>query len=283
MSKQDGVLEMSKHGVLEMSRSSRRTCATAVFETTLVAFLLTSISCPGVFAQLSGGTQKAPLQATIVHAEQLAPVQNSLKVGAVFDQKKLEAQISATRIWYRVPPWMAGDWQYEDYTQTFYQDYKTGAIDSKPALYKAQGTDSWGLQLDRLGGVWGNICLPSVSVVTADKEIDKDLHLNDSVIFDSDARVIQRYVYTRTQVDKSNIIRSVYQMECFTTFFPFGPGLIRSEASMKQFDDRGNPVNLAKSWRIGKRIAPFKPKAYDPSFGEYLKSEGLDNLVPLQK
>jgi hypothetical protein len=78
-------------------------------------------------------------------------------------------------------------------------------------------------------------------------------------------------------------------MECFTTLTPAGPDMVRSESSIKKFDDRGNPIDLSKTWRIGHKNLPFKQYNFDrskqdvrPSFAQYLKGEGLENLVPLQ-
>jgi len=255
----------------------------SLFAKTLVALLAPTICCSNVFAQLTGGTQKAFLQAGIEHSERMGPVSKSLKVGTVFDEAKLE-KLAPMKIWYRVPPWLAGKWQHEDENQTSYLDFKTGVTDTQIYHFQNHGIESFGYQRDKLGGIWDYIDLPFITEETSDKELDKDRHTDDSIIFDSDARVIVRYVYTRSELDKhTKVIRGVYQAEEFRTLFPYGPDMFRSETSQKKFDDRGNPVYLSKCWRIGKRIAPFKLSSYDSSFGEYLKANGLDNLVPLQQ
>jgi hypothetical protein len=243
---------------------------------TILTLLAPTASGCAVFAQ----AQKGVLQAGVEHAEQLAPVQSALKIGATFNEAKLE-KAAPTKIWYRVPPWMAGKWQYDDQTQTSYQDCKTGATDSAVTHWQVHSIETWGSQRDRLGGVWDVMTLPFVSDVTSAKEIDKDLHNDDSVVFDSDAKVIARYVFTRAEVDKAKTIRSVYQMEQFTSLFPGGPKMLRSEASLKKFDDRGNAIYLTKSWRIAHKTAPVQFNNYDPSLAEYLKNQGLENLVPL--
>jgi hypothetical protein len=239
---------------------------------------------------LQGSASTKFLQGGVQHSEQLAPVQSGLKVGTTFDESKLE-KIAPARIWYRVPPWMAGRWQYDDYTQTYFEDYKKGSIDSQAKTSAAQAGETWGSQHDRLGGVWDEMILPATKDTTADKDLYKDAHTDDSVIFDSDARFIVRLVSTRTRIDKAtNTIRDVNQVEQFTTLLPAGPGKIRNDYSFKYFDPRGSKVSLSKGWRIGRKVAPFAPNNYDennqdvrPAFRDYLKSNGLDNLVPLDQ
>jgi hypothetical protein len=236
---------------------------------------------------LTGSAGTKFLQGGVQHSEQLAPVQSGLKVGATFDAANLE-QGTASRIWYRVPPWMVGNWQDDDYTNTSTQDYQTGTINSQAKTYAQHSTGSWGRQRDRLGGIWSWIDLPASGEESTDTEIDKDYHTDDSIIFDSDTKLIRRYVYTRTAVSKAtNTIRSVSQYECFTTYTMYGDKM-KSEYSMKEFDDRGKPKNLTKGWSIGHKIEPFTAHNFDlkkqdvrPSFREYLKSQGLDNLVPV--
>ena len=233
-------------------------------------------------------TPKAFLRGGVVHSEQMAPVQPGLKVGDTFDESKLDKG-SATRSWYRVPPWLAGKWQCDEQTQTLRQDYKTGAVNSNLVRLQVRSDVTYGIQRDRLGGLWDFIDMPQMREVSSEKEVDKDLHTDDSVIFDSDARVIIRFVCTRTAVDNTtNTIRGVFQFEQFSTYFPYGPDATRIEASMKFFDQGGKPTSLLKAWKIGHRIAPVELKNFDrfnqdvrPSFREYLMSNGMENLVPL--
>jgi len=277
----------------------------------LVTLLLSAVSCCCVCAQtsddkagdsaqvlqggtgtqvLQGGVGTHFLQGGIQHSEQLAPVKSGLKVGAAFDEAKLE-KLAPARIWFRVPPWMAGKWQYDGETQTFYQNYEEGHTYSEVRTFSRHNSESWGFQRDRLGGFWDCVMVPALTQVESDKELWKDLHTDDSVIFDSDAKVIMRYKFTRTFVNKiTNTIRSVKQVEQFTSFFPYGPDKLRAEFSIKIFDDRGNPISLTKTWKIGNRIAPTKLSNYDrnnedvrASFREYLISHGMENLVPGQE
>jgi hypothetical protein len=249
--------------------------ALALLAVSLVTLLVPTVSCCAVLAQ-----QKF-LQGGVEHAEQLQSAINSLKVGTQYDEAKF-AKLTPIRIWYRVPPWMAGKWQYDEETQTFYQDYATGASDEQTYHSQAHNTSSFANQRDRLGGLWDYIDAPYVSETTTDKVINKDLHTDESIIFDSDAKLIMRSVVTRTSLDKTTkIISKVYRMEQFTTYFPYGPNAVRAEYSFKTLDQGGKPINLTKTWAIGRKLAPSTVGNSDPSFAAYLKSQGLENLVPL--
>jgi len=255
----------------------------AVLAVTIVTLLAPTLSCRDVFAQSTGAAHKPFLRGSVEHSEQLTPVQSGLKVGDTFDQSKLEKG-AATKNWYKVPPWLAGTWEHDDQTQTSYLDYKTGVGDSKTFSFQSHSTDGFGYQRDRLGGIWDSISVPYFAESVTDKELHTSLHTDDSVIFDSDDRVIMRFICTRTTVDKAtNTISSVNQTESFNSYVPYGPNMVRTEYSIKYFDQRGNPIDLSKGWSIERRVALFKLSSYDPSFGEYLKTNGMENLVPLQQ
>jgi hypothetical protein len=263
-----------------------------VLAVTLVAMLVPAVNCSGAFAQSSdrkpGNAGTKFLHGSVEHSDQLAPVQSGLQVGTTFDATKLE-QGSATRTWYRVPPWFAGKWQYDDYTTTFSQDYKTGSTNPQARTHPAVASETWGCQRDRLGGIWDFFAASGLSETTSEEKIWKDMTTDESLIFDSDTKLIRRSVSTRTTVDKTNnTILSVSQFECFSTYTMYGDK-VKTEYSMKEFDDQGKPKLLSQGWRIGSRLAPFIVDNYRhkedvrPSFLEYLKSHDLQKLVPLDQ
>jgi hypothetical protein len=190
-----------------------------------------------------------------------------------------------------VPPWLAGKWEADEQTQTSRLFYKTGITDNKPYSKQAITTVTRGSQRDRLGGLWDCIVLPEFRQVITEKELNNSVFSEQNIIFDSDARVIVRYVYTRTNVDKTtNTIRSVDQVEQFTTYCLNGPDRIRIEFSSKTFDHGGNPIDLAKGWMIAHKVNQFMVSNSDrnnqdvrPAFREFLKSSGMENLVPLEQ
>jgi hypothetical protein len=242
---------------------------------TFAAVILSSADCSSVFAQSGSGF----LQGGVEHSDRMAPVQPALRVGITYDESKVEKP-NPTKIWYRVPPWLAGKWQRDESNQVSRLDCRTGINDARASAFRSHGTTAWGSQRDRLSGIWDYVSLPYTTEVTSDTERDKDFCTDESIIFDSDARVILRSVYTRTALDKTNIIRSVSQMEEIDTYLPCGPGMFRQEYSMKQFDDRGNPVCLTKGWSVYKKNASPVLNGNDPSFRQYLMTTGMANLVP---
>jgi hypothetical protein len=192
-----------------------------------------------------------------------------------------------------VPPWLAGKWNSDEQTRTFSQDFMKGTTDTKPLVTQTSvNSVTRGSQRDRLGGIWDCLVLPRISEVVTEKWIGKSLINEESVIFDSDAKVIVRYVITKANVEKAtNTIRSVDQVEQFNTYSPGGPDRIRIETSSKVFDHSGKPTELTRGWMFARRVSPFILNNYDrnnqdvrASFRDYLKNtEGLQNLVPLEQ
>jgi len=226
------------------------------------------------------------LQGVVEHSDKLPPVQG-FQIGSQFNQAKALASVPPTRVWYRVPPWLAGSWRTDQYTQTFDLNYKTGSQDSTANLHNAELTERWGIQRDRDGGLWDAIDMPFIGTTTSDKHVWKDLHTGDELIFDSDVRLIIKYRATRTTVDKAtNTITGVQQFESFATLTLAGPDTVRDEYSLKFFDQQGNPIDFVKGWRFEHKFAPFTEVDIEngqdmrPSFKEYLISRGLENLVP---
>jgi hypothetical protein len=118
--------------------------------------------------------QKGLLRGGVEHSEQLAPVQPGLKVGGTFDEAHLQNG-TVTAIWYRVPPWLAGTWQYQESNQIFYLDYKTKVTDVKTYTNQTNSSGFWGCERDRLGGIWDYISVPWANEMTTGNLIDKDL------------------------------------------------------------------------------------------------------------
>jgi hypothetical protein len=129
--------------------------------------------------------------------------------------------------------------------------------------------------------------VPYISDFSTESSIFKDLHTDDSIIFDSDIRLVMRIVATRTVVAKStNTISAISQMEFIKSYSLAGPQLVKSETSAKVFDQQGNPVALVEAWAMQHRIAPFTASTHvngedvRPLLRTYLIDHGLENLVP---
>jgi hypothetical protein len=249
----------------------------------------TSSSAPNNGQQSSASTNHPMfLQAGVSHSEHLAPVEG-MNVGTEFNQTKALQSTAPKRIWFRVPPWLAGSWAEDDYTQTSYSNYQTGANSSSLQTHHAQTTERWGLQRDNAGGVWDVINLPHISTTASDKWVWKDLHTDDSTVFDSAIKLISRMVATRTVINKATgLIYKVHQMECFDTYSMAGMDMIRTDYSMKTFDQQGNPINLRSGFRVGHKTAPFQVNNFlngedvRPSFRQYLIDHGKADLVPTE-
>lgn len=228
------------------------------------------------------------LQGGVEHAEQLPPVQSRLGVGTTYDESKLEKPVPV-KIWYRVPLWMAGKWQFDEEHIFSEQDLRTGRVYPGGNVERRHAEETWGCQQDRFGGIWDFISVPLLTEVKSDKEIWKDMHTNDSVMTDTENDVVMRWVYTRRVVSRATgKISGIEQAEQLSRFLPYGPDLIRTLYSVKFFDQKGRPTSLLKTWKIGRRVGAFKPWNIDEKgndiramFRQYLISQGLQQLVPV--
>src|SRR5260221_9008077 len=150
------------------------------------------------------------LQGGIQHSEQLPPVNSRMGIGATFNEGMLEMP-APSRIWYRVPLWMAGSWHYDDEHIYSDQDYKTGIIHPGGGVERRQVSELWGCQRDRAGGIWDFVSVPVMTEVNSDKEVWKDLHANDSVLKDTDNELVMRWVFTRRVVNR--VTKKIGKME----------------------------------------------------------------------
>lgn len=264
-----------------MKQRDCRLRTVAVSAAILIAMIAGTIR-PALSEQLlSGGVQ---------HSEKLPPVQ-TFQIGTQYNQQQAMASVTPTRVWYRVPPWMAGEWTDDkEATQTFYLDYATGKQDTSSTQYTETGSEGWGIQRDREGGIWDAIDLPFASEETTAKHLLHDLHTGDALILDSALKLVLMLRYTRTRVDSStNTITDVEQIEEFDTYSLAGPNLLRVEYSQKHFDHQGNPVGLYKGWWTEHKTGPAGICNFNngedsgPDFRAYLKNHGLDNLIPLEQ
>jgi hypothetical protein len=85
--------------------------------------------------------------------------------------------------------------------------------------------------------------------------------------------------------EKQKIISS-NQVQQIGTYIPVEEGLMKLEASLKNFDDDGNPLLLVRSSKLIKRVSPYEEiddldgQDLKRLFAEYLRKIGKGDLVP---
>lgn len=223
----------------------------------------------------------------VKHSESLPPINSKLTVGASFDQKKLEVEKPPpSRNWYKVPSFLAGTWESD--TQSNISIDKNGKKTISNTV-KNHGIAHYGVQCDSKGGVWDYVYVPIEVQNEAEKAINKDLTTQQVILKNTPNLVVLKDVFTRRRIDKStNKIIELIQMEQISTITPAGENQIELVGSLKEFDQKGKTLGLTNAVITYKRTSHFHQDDLDkktreplqPSFHYYLKTHGMENLIP---
>ncbi len=172
--------------------------------------------------------------------------------------------------WYRIPDWIAGRWQsvYENGTPT------------QPKARFRKGTIR-----DAEGSLWDIISVPYEGVVEDIPYTIRRLSDYSDQLIDSQGCVQVRTHYLTSGVDERGKIIRTLQEETVATYLPKRDGVVEVIHTGKRFDLNGKYLNDVNSRVLYSRIQqfPFEPKpnkAVQKSFKNYLKSNGLERLIP---
>jgi tetratricopeptide (TPR) repeat protein len=231
------------------------------------------------------GAHKGTLKGGVEHSEVLSPLPAYLKVGAIFDQALLAPHPDLHR-WYRIPNWLAAEWGRDQETIVSAYYYDSHQRVTEPQTIAAKETTQFGLQVDRLGGIWhcriaaGGLadCGSYYSVALVASQEPEEV---------SENMVVIRDVFTELHVNKeTNVIILALQAESLTQFRPVRDGLLKTVMSVKFFEEDGGPKSVQRNLSYDTRRAPFAPlnsyKGYDlrSAFKQFLLSNGKENLLP---
>lgn len=202
------------------------------------------------------------LQVEIEHSESLAPLDQSLTPGEVFDPDKLpNAASEGANNWYQIPTWLAGTWHKDTQTDYYRFNYKTNLVDTTSRTETAKSDGTWGTQIDAKGTIWQYDPAPFNATVDGGDQFIVQLVRSSEPVEVSDKRFVRRSVDTQIRVAKANgEIQMVESGEQITTYTPEGDDQIKRETSAKVFDTSGRAVLLGKSFAYEKRISPFVPQ-----------------------
>lgn len=237
--------------------------------------------------QESTGNSKV-LQGGIEHSVQLPALPNYLQVGSIFNQALLNAN-PELKNWYQIPNWLAGEWQREEETIVSSYDYATKQRTNEPKTIVARETAHFGLQADRAGGIW-HCRIAAGGVADCGSYYSVALLGLQEPLAVSDKRVVLRDLFTELHVAKeTNVIMLSLQAESITSYRPVRDGLVKTNTSVKFFEQNGTPKSMQKNLALTNRSAPFAPlnsyKGNDlrASFKRFLLSNGKDDLLPADR
>lgn len=235
---------------------------------------------------VSGGSgTKTPLQGGIQHSDSLPSLPGNLQTGAIYDEKSI-ARTADDAGWYEIPDWLAGKWLREQETVLSTYFFDTGITQNEPRTIAERELAEFGFQRDKLGHVWHRrLADKGVSdvgsyVAIAFVQTQEPLQVSNDM-------VTIRDVFIELQVNKeTHVIISSSQAESITRYRPMKDGVIKTNMSVKVFNEDGSPKTVQKNTAYDQRVEAFKStdahKGEDlrKNFAEFLRGTGRDALVP---
>ncbi len=226
------------------------------------------------------------LKGHIEHCDKLPPVERSLRTGATVDITALK-RLEPDNFWYRVPNWAGGDWHTETNEVYFYYDYRTKDKIFPNKTIKAKATESIGWQKDALDNTWEFAYHDYVTVAECDRYYSVHLVKSAELVSTNESEYTMHYVGTTLHVAMtSGRILSTTQVEAIQTYSEQQPGIEKCLASIKNFDQEGNPVSLQKNLAFKVKVKPYrqmnsyKGRDMRKLFAEYLLNHELAYLLP---
>lgn len=228
---------------------------------------------------------KTVLKLGIEHAGKLDPIPDNLQAGAIFDSRLLEGG-SDKLTWYRIPNWLAGQWQRRMETRVFSQDIASGYSDSTQNTFMSEQVADFGVQKDKQGQIWNcNLKPQAISDHGSYRSIA--LMRAKEPIRVTDREIIFREIYTVLDVQKqSNLITDSYMMEALTRHRPIGDNQIETHMSFEVYNAGGKPRSLQENTATDRRIGPpdlidaYKGRDLKKEFAEFLRSTNQEKLIP---
>lgn len=226
------------------------------------------------------------LVGAIVHSSSLPPVPAHLRAGKEVNIAKLK-KLEPDNQWFKIPLWYAGRWETRRHTIYYQKTLDTGAESFPLNSHFALGAETSGFQRDQAGAIWEFAYGEYVSTLELADGYELQLvHFREPLeIKDTKLTMLFR-AHTIFVSTPDNKIQHTKQVESIQTYTPAGNGLIRVDASVKTFNERGTPVRLTKILAFKRQTEQFKPRDTSQGrnmrklFDEFLESHGMNELRP---
>jgi hypothetical protein len=252
-----------------------------------VIFLIGVSTNLGVSAEESSPAANArkPLDGQIQHDEKLPGLSADYQVGNRIDPTQLTA-LTPDNLWFPIPSWLAGKWHSESMTVTNVTNCLTGKS-AKERLERKEVADVvHGFQKDKSGQIWEFVQIPRVQKVIVDGGSCYLTCSREDVLRTDNTAVLLKILNSQITVDDEHKVLSSEQVQQISNFLPLEDGIVRMEASLKNFNADGEPQQVQLAEKVIQRIAPFESVDSKDGlnlkqmFVEYLKKTGRDELVP---
>jgi hypothetical protein len=237
---------------------------------------------------MSAQKTRTPLQGGVNLDETLPPLPNQYQVGNQFDESNLQS-LTPDNQWFPIPSWFAGTWHSESKSVNYVQDCKSGASSTPNTVVKEVSDAVHGQQKDKTGQVWDFIEIPHTRKVGISRGTAYLRALREDVVQTDPAQVVLKFLSNQITIDdhKQQIATS-YQVQQLGTYVPLEDGLVELNASLRNFDGDGAPIQMQRSTMVMKRSKPYEEVDsihgldLKKMFAEYLKKAGKEDLVPTQ-
>lgn len=158
----------------------------------------------------------------------------------------------------KVPHWLAGTWERRETNETSRFDLVNKKALKAVGRQAARVVDVFGTTKDKNGQVYMSIPLNAAGSVDRGGFIDYHRVLSYQLVETGKNSCLVKVQARHSVVDKSSrrVVQS-YQDEELNSYKLVAPGLLRTDSSVKVFDEKGSPILLTKAISNERRIKGF--------------------------
>jgi len=197
----------------------------------------------------------------VEHSERLDPVSQNALPGKVFSDALTQSLVKkSSPSKSLVPSWLAGSWERNQSTETARISLPSNMRQKPAGVSVAKVTDKFGSFKDAQGRIW-QLYDPGKAEGQVDRGDLVDHHVVSfyELIVTGPKSAVVEVTATHLVVNKeTSKITSVYQDEEINTYTSVVDGQVRTDASIKVFDEHGKAIFLTKSVSMEARVAPFQ-------------------------
>lgn len=254
--------------------------------TLATALILLGTFAPNPATAQQGDQTHKTIQGGVSHDVKLPGLPDEFHVGKKFDETNLQA-LTPANYWMPIPEWYAGKWHSEFKTVEYGEDLKSGLSTSEQQTVKEVADTVHGHQRDKKGQIWEFLRIPRWQKVETPLGTGYLRALAEDIIENSPSQITLKVLNNQMTVDNQTLrIVNSNQVQQIGTFIPVEDGLMKLEASLKNFDEHGSPLLLVRMSKLIKRVGPYEEidnldgLDLKKLFAEYLRNNGKADLVP---
>ena|GEM_PF-706445 len=213
--------------------------------------------------QLAAGADPR-MQSGNARLDTMAQYQKNLRAMAAFDnQRNPRAQPIQGGVQARqgqsakveVPFWLAGEWLRSETNESSRIELPSGKYLKAVGVQKAVADDVFGTYKDNAGRVWMVVPLRNRGSVDRGFAIDRHQVNKYELILTGKTSALVKVQASHSVVDKkTNRVIKAYQDEELNQYSLVRDGLVKTDSSVKVFDENGNPKLLTHAVSMEKRV-----------------------------